>query len=177
MNKIATAAILACAIGTVSTVNAASTNTLSAGYAFINGQDSSVHRNMHGLNLSYRYDFSTTDNSFGAIGSFTWATNSQDQDNVNSKLNYYSLLGGPVYRLNEYVSFYALAGVTNLSIKVSSTNASYDANLTSFAYGAGVQFNPVEHLAITAGYEGAKLDDKPEKITVNGFVISAGYRF
>lgn len=48
---------------------------------------------------------------------------------------------------------------------------------TSFMYGAGVQINPIENVAIDIGYEGSSIDDGNKSHTINGFNIAVGYRF
>lgn len=81
----------------------------------------------------------------------------------DSKLNYYSLLAGPVFRINDFVSVYGQVGVAYIKAHGSesytylnlSDKDSFSLNKTGFAYGAGVQFNPVENVALTVGYEGA----------------------
>jgi putative virulence related protein PagC len=47
---------------------------------------------------------------------------------------------------------------------------------TSFAYGAGVQFNPTPELAINVGYEGTNAD-LDGNYAINGFNVGVGYRF
>lgn len=44
-------------------------------------------------------------------------------------------------------------------------------------YGAGVQINPIENVAIDIGYEGSSIDDGNKSHTINGFNIAVGYRF
>ncbi|MGL7934570.1 MULTISPECIES: Ail/Lom family outer membrane beta-barrel protein, partial [unclassified Salmonella] len=44
---------------------------------------------------------------------------------------------------------------------------------TGFAWGAGVQFNPVENVVIDLGYEGSKVG----AAKLNGVNVGVGYRF
>ncbi|WP_156964249.1 Ail/Lom family outer membrane beta-barrel protein, partial [Trabulsiella guamensis] len=47
---------------------------------------------------------------------------------------------------------------------------------TSFAYGFGVTFNPVDNLSINAGYEGTQANLDGNR-SINGFNVGVGYRF
>ncbi|MEI2266530.1 Ail/Lom family outer membrane beta-barrel protein [Erwinia sp. CGal63] len=44
-------------------------------------------------------------------------------------------------------------------------------------YGLGLQFNPVEYLAIDIGYEGSRLSSGDSTHAINGFNIGLGYSF
>lgn len=107
---------------------------------------------------------------------------------VNNRINakYYSLLVGPAYRINEYVSLYALGGVTYVKatgkmrwINVDDDYVNHEnisEKSTSFAYGLGVIFNPVDYLSINAGYEDTQANLN-ENNSINGFNVGVGYRF
>lgn len=162
--------------------------------AFSAGADK--YKDPKGFNLKYRYEF---DDNWGVIGSFTYAREKYDGHiNVNDpsngdsanakgsiKGNYFSILAGPSYRINDYVSGYAMIGLANAKIKYSADysynidnstgNGSYseDRNKTSFAYGVGLQFNPFENIAIDVGYEGSGSGDW----NTNGFIVGVGYKF
>lgn len=163
----------------------ADSQTISLGYAQSKVQD---FTNIHGVNVKYRYEWSSP---ISIIGSFTYMSGSDNLFDADSwgnthyddraELKYYSLLVGPSYRLNDYVSFYALGGVSKVKFDLSQnyrhsnytyTEDSSDSK-TSFAYGAGVQINPTENIAIDVGYEGSKIED----VKINGFNIGIGYRF
>lgn len=66
------------------------------------------------MNVQYRYEW---DAPLSVIGSFTYMSGDDDQryyvdsDSVKNSIDvkYYSLMAGPAYRINEYVSLYALA--------------------------------------------------------------------
>lgn len=169
----------------VSNVAKADSQTISLGYAQSKVQD---FKNMRGVNAKYRYEW---DSPISILGSFTYMSTSgnlfdeesneyTDYDD-NVKVKYYSLLVGPAYRLNEYVSFYALGGIAKDKVDLSQnyhhsdytyTENSNDSK-TAFAYGAGVQINPTQNIAIDLGYEGSKIKDAK----INGFNIGIGYRF
>ncbi|WP_312132244.1 Ail/Lom family outer membrane beta-barrel protein, partial [Leclercia sp.] len=51
-----------------------------------------------------------------------------------------------------------------------------DEKSTSFAYGAGVQFNPTPELAIHVGYEGTTAD-LGDDYEIDGWNVGVGYRF
>ncbi|HGU4860842.1 TPA: Ail/Lom family outer membrane beta-barrel protein, partial [Escherichia coli] len=86
-------------------------------------------KNPQGINIRYRYEIT---DDFGVITSFTWTrslTNSQTFIDVQSadhtrkiknpaasartdiRANYWSLLAGPSWRVNQYMSLYAMAGM------------------------------------------------------------------
>ncbi|EAV3188088.1 Ail/Lom family protein [Salmonella enterica subsp. enterica] len=192
MKKLAVVIIAGLMCGGVGFANASEAlqNTTSIGYAFSHIND---YGNLNGVNLSYRYGFTP---EWGVLGSFSWAggDKSERSGSVNeglykydSKLNYYSLLAGPVYRINDFVSVYGQIGVAYIKAHGSESYAylnlsdkdSLSLNKTGFAYGAGVQFNPVENVALTVGYEGASFSsvDDSGSVNPNGFNVSVGYSF
>lgn len=166
----------------------ADSQSVSIGYAQADVKD---FKNIRGVNLQYRYEF---DSPFSAVGSFTYMSGSEDRNyyvdsdsvNTNIDVKYYSLMVGPAYRINEYVSLYALGGAarTKADIDVkwleSSNNEIYreseSRHSTSFAYGAGIIINPIENLTVNVGYEGTTADIE-DKYQINGFNIGVGYRF
>lgn len=173
---------LACISGI--SINAmAADHTVSVGYANIKADD---FKNLKGVNAQYRYE---TQSPWGAVVSSTYVSGKEDTqydvDEVeHAKVTYFSLLAGPSYRFNEYVSLYALAGFAQ-------TKSSYDfydygfnysehnsLKKTSVAYGIGMSVNPVENIAVNVGYEGTRFkgfEDQTAKL--NGFNISVGYKF
>ena len=111
MKKVALAVLLAG--GMVSGVALADEHSVSVGYAQSKVQD---FKNIRGVNLQYRYEW---DSPVSVMGSFTYMKGDDDQnyylssDYINNHVEakYYSLLVGPAFRINEYVSLYALGGV------------------------------------------------------------------
>ncbi|MGG7117208.1 Ail/Lom family outer membrane beta-barrel protein, partial [Klebsiella aerogenes] len=101
-------------------------------------------------------------------------------------VKYYSLLVGPAYRINNYVSLYALGGAAYVKatgstkwINAGDVTANYEdisEKSASFAYGAGVIINPVENLSVNIGYEGTQAD-LAGSYSINGFNVGIGYRF
>lgn len=186
MKKITLIALLVS--GMASGAAMADNQTVSVGYA-----QSKVEgfKNVRGVNLQYRYEFNSP---FSVLSSFTYMKGSDsadgyiDQDylQVNEDVKYYSLLVGPAYRINDYISLYAMGGLAHTKADVSVTWTNYgdgytekdtaSASSNSFAYGAGVIINPVENLSVTVGYEGTRADLYGNR-SVNGFNIGVGYRF
>ncbi|AOR63196.1 Ail/Lom family outer membrane beta-barrel protein [Pectobacterium wasabiae] len=164
--------LIACTMGI--TV-AQATQTVSLGYAQAKFED---FKDLKGITAKYHYQ---GDSSLGIIGSFTYVSAEQTEyyQNASSdfyKLKYYSLMAGPSYRFNEYVSVYGLAGIGHGKSsweKGDAVRESSSGKKSSFAYGAGIQITPVANWAIDIGYEGTKLDDE----RVDGFNIGVGYRF
>lgn len=170
-----------CAV--ISTNAVADNHTVSLGYAQSKIQD---FKNIRGVNVQYRYEW---DSPLSVIGSFTYMKGDDSYSlrengsgyDGKTDVKYYSLLAGPAYRINDYVSFYALAGFAHTKAEDKTTyltqySEEYSSNKTSFAYGAGVAINPVENIAVNIGYEGTRVKYE-ENVSVNGFNISVGYRF
>lgn len=186
MKKIALAVLLA--TGMTSGAVLADNHTFSAGYA---QSEVKGFKDLKGVNLQYRYEF---DSPFSVVGSFSWMKSDEDytdrlsQDEISStvEIKYYSLLVGPAYRLNDYVSLYALGGVAHVKGEDNYTWVNYGdgytetdtatAKGTGFAWGAGIIVNPMENLSLTAGYEGTNVDLEGSR-NINGFNIGVGYRF
>ncbi|EFG3652043.1 Ail/Lom family outer membrane beta-barrel protein, partial [Escherichia coli] len=123
--------------------------------------------------------------------SFTWTrslTNSQTFIDVQSadhtrkiknpaasartdiRANYWSLLAGPSWRVNQYMSLYAMAGMgvakvsADLKIKdnINSSGGFSESNSTkknSLAWAAGAQFNLNESVTLDVAYEGSGSGD------------------
>lgn len=186
MKKAALAILLVS--GMVSGVAQADNHSVSVGYAQSKVED---FKNIRGVNLQYRYEF---DSPVSFLGSFTYMKGDDNQNYYLSsdyiqnhvEAKYYSLLVGPAYRINEYVSLYALGGLARTKADGHTTwhNAgdgyvgreTFSAKSTSFAYGAGVIFNPVENFSVNVGYEGTTADIEGDR-DINGFNVGVGYRF
>ena len=145
-------------------------STLSAGYlhARTNAPGSD---NLNGINVKYRYEFT---DALGLITSFSYANAEDEQktryrdtrwheDSVRNR--WFSVMAGPSVRVNEWFSAYAMAGVTG-------SDDGRHSN-TSLAWGAGVQFNPTESVAIDIAYEGSGSGDW----RTDGFIVGVGYKF
>lgn len=159
-------------------------------------------KNPQGINIKYRYEIT---DDFGVITSFTWTrslTNSQTFVDVEPadharkiknpaasartdiRANYWSLLAGPSWRFNEYLSAYAMAGMgvakvtTDLKIKdnINSTGGFSESNSTkktALAWAAGAQFNLNESVAMDVAYEGSGSGDW----RTSGVVAGIGLKF
>ncbi|MDJ0038471.1 putative virulence related protein PagC [Pantoea allii] len=169
-------------------VPALATQTLSVGYAQSKVED---FKNMPGVNLQYRYEW---DSPVSVLASFTTLENSEDSNRSFFSLNtsdhvsaeYYSLLAGPAYRLNNMVSLYALAGFSHTAMRRHYNgydnqgmpqHIDFSDSTNAFAYGAGIIINPVDYLSVTLGYEGSRTRVEDEPRAVNGMNIGVGYRF
>lgn len=167
----------------------ADNHTVSVGYAQSKMDN---FKDFRGVNVQYRYEW---DSAFSAIGSFSYMSGDEDYADYSSgmgslkahtEIKYTSLLVGPAYRINKYVSVYALGGLAYVKGDEDwkwgdvwgrtshREKDSYDS--TSFAWGAGVQVNPTQDLAISLGYEGTTADFGKD-FSINGFNINVGYRF
>ena len=176
------------AAGLMSGTALADNHTVSVGYA----QSKVEHfKNIRGVNAQYRYEWNSP---VSVMGSFTYMSGDDDQnysiasDSIHNHVDvkYYSLMVGPAYRINDFVSLYALGGFAHTKADGDTTWVNGGDNYTqrdsisekssSFAYGAGVQFNPTAELAINVGYEGTTTDIDGDR-GINGFNVGVGYRF
>ncbi|GEF63170.1 phage host specificity protein [Escherichia coli O145:H28] len=170
--------------------------TLSAGYlhARTNAPGSD---NLNGINVKYRYEFTDT---LGMVTSFSYAGDRNRQltrysdtrwheDSVRNR--WFSVMAGPSVRVNEWFSAYAMAGVAYSRVSTFSGDylrvtdnkgKTHDVltgsddgrhSNTSLAWGAGVQFNPTESVAIDIAYEGSGSGDW----RTDGFIVGVGYKF
>ncbi|EEW1801512.1 Ail/Lom family protein [Escherichia coli] len=153
--------------------------------------------NLNGINVKYRYEFTDT---LGLVTSFSYANAKDEQkthysdtrwheDSVRNR--WFSMMAGPSVRVNEWFSAYAMAGMAYSRISTFSgdylrvtdnkgkthdvlTGSDDDRHSnTSLAWGAGVQFNPTESVAIDIAYEGSGSGDW----RTDGFIVGVGYKF
>lgn len=165
--------------------------TVSLGWAH---SEMSTIDSLNGVNLKYRYE---TASPLSLIGSFTWLSGDKkfvtyaSNDRIENKADVksYSLMVGPAWRMNEYVSFYGLLGLnyvkadarshwfnwTGSYVEEGYTTENY--KKTAFAYGAGIQLNPLNNVAVDIGYEGSTVDLAGKDYHLNGFNLAVGYRF
>lgn len=188
MMKMKSIAMALCCSGLLVSAGAlADKQTVSLGYAQAKVES---FKNLRGVNAQYRYEW---ESPLSIIGSFSYMQGDDSYServeafgdisgyDVKTKVKYYSLLVGPAYRINDYVSLYALAGMAHTKVKDSTDyltgySESDNADKTSLAYGAGVTINPTDNLAVNIGYEGTRVKFN-DNVTVNGFNVGVGYRF
>lgn len=185
MKKVVITSLLLSIVGLSSIhVSHADTHSLSMGYT----QSRVEHfNNIRGINLKYRYE---SEMPVGLITSFSYLAGKNGYNEFFSreaslrgdlKFNYWSLMAGPAYRINDYVSFYALAGAgtgkgemkQHMTMAGFSEYSETSKRKTGFSWGSGLQFNPANNFVIDIGYEGSKIDDAK----LNGFNIGVGYLF
>lgn len=152
---------------------------------------------LKGINVKYRYEFTDT---LGLVTSFSYAGDKNRQltrysdirwheDSVRNRR--FSVMAGPSVRVNEWFSAYAMAGVAYSRVSTFSGDylrvtdnkgKTHDVltgsddgrhSNTSLAWGAGVQFNPTESVAIDIAYEGSGSGDW----RTDGFIVGVGYKF
>lgn len=186
MNKISLAILLTAFLS--SSMAYADKHTVSIGYAQSKAQG---FDDLNGVNVQYRYEF---DSQLSVLGSFSYMKGNGEQDyfatndvvHNNVDVNYYSLLAGPAYRINDYVSLYALGGVAYVKASGNTQwwNNGYDymgqesisEKSASFAWGVGVIINPTDNFSVNVGYEGTQTDLQGN-YSINGFNVGIGYRF
>ena len=171
MNKIARfsalAVVLAASVGTTAF---AATSTVTGGYAQSDMQGEA--NKAGGFNLKYRYE--QDNNPLGVIGSFTYTEKDRSESGVYKKGQYYGITAGPAYRLNDWASIYGVVGVGYGKFQNAASPA--DNHTTSdygFSYGAGLQFNPIENVALDFSYEQSRI----RSVDVGTWIAGVGYRF
>ncbi|MEX2943012.1 outer membrane protein OmpX [Serratia fonticola] len=172
MKKIAClSAVAACVLAVTAGTAFAGESTVSAGYA--QGDLQGVANKAGGFNLKYRYEY---DNSpLGVIGSFTHLEKNNSEDGFYNKAQYNSITAGPAYRFNDWASIYGVIGVGYGKFTSNAQNGT-DNNNTSdygFTYGAGLQFNPMQQVALDVGYEQSRI----RSVDVGTWNVGVGYRF
>lgn len=190
MKSTFTSMALLCA-GLLAGSNALADNhTVSVGFARSKVED---FKNLRGVNVQYRYEW---DSPLSVITSFSYLKGDERYSSLgvsqygtieykqNVDVKYYSLMAGPAYRINDYVSVYGLLGLARTKVSENETYRTpygnyagyYRESKTSFAYGAGIAINPISMLSITIGYEGTRVKYNDD-FAINGFNIGIGYRF
>ncbi|MGY6030295.1 outer membrane protein OmpX [Phytobacter sp. AG2a] len=162
----ALAAVLAVSVGTAS----AATSTVTGGYAQSDAQG--VQNKMNGFNLKYRYEDDSS--PLGVIGSFTYTEKDRFEDGTYNKGQYYGVTAGPAFRLNDWASIYGVVGVGYGKFQQSEDQVKTASNSDyGFSYGAGMQFNPMENVALDFSYEQSRI----RNVDVGTWIAGVGYRF
>ncbi|PHY80919.1 outer membrane protein OmpX (plasmid) [Serratia marcescens] len=172
MKKIAClSAVAACVLAVSAGTAFAGQSTVSAGYA--QGDFQGVANKADGFNLKYRYEFDN--NPLGVIGSFTHREKDGSQDGFYNKAQYNSISAGPAYRINDWASIYGLVGLGYGKFTTNAQNGTsrHDTADYGFTYGAGLQFNPIENVALDVGYE----QNRIRSVDVGTWNVGVGYRF
>ncbi|MEL4014217.1 outer membrane protein OmpX [Dryocola clanedunensis] len=166
MKKIACLSALACVLA-VSVGTASATSTVTGGYAQSDMQG--FMNKANGFNLKYRYE---NDTPLGYIGSFTYTAKNRTEEGAYNKGQYYGITAGPAYRLNDWASIYGVVGVGYGKFQ---TTGATDTNTSDygFSYGAGMQFNPIENVALDVSYEQSRI----RNVDVGTWIAGVGYRF
>ena len=172
MKKIACLSALAAVLAVSTGTAVAATSTVTGGYAQSDYQG--VMNKANGFNLKYRYE--QDNNPLGVIGSFTYTEKDRSENGAYNKGQYYGITAGPAYRLNDWASIYGVVGVgygkfqqtENQSESRTASNSDY-----GFSYGAGLQFNPIQDVALDVGYEQSRI----RSVDVGIWSVGVGYRF
>ncbi len=170
MKKLILAVVLSAVTG-----SAIASNDISLGYA--NSRADGL--TLNGLNLKYGY--TPDDANLGFISSLTITgkEETEKQNGVKGEADYAygSALIGAQYRLNDYVTPYAMAGIGRGAVKVKVSGYGYHYEETErkngFAYSAGVKVHVTPTIFLDASYEGTKVFDTQ----VNSFVVGGGVSF
>ena len=169
MKKIACLSALAAVLAVSAGTAVAATSTVTGGYAQSDMQG--VMNKTNGFNLKYRYE---QDNSpLGVIGSFTYTEKDRTESGVYQKGQYYGITAGPAYRLNDWASIYGVVGIGHGKFQDNSYPNKHDMSDYGFSYGAGMQFNPIENVALDFSYEQSRI----RNVDVGTWIAGVGYSF
>ncbi|MEM6159888.1 outer membrane protein OmpX [Erwinia sp. P6884] len=170
MKKIACLSALACVLA-VSAGSAMAQSTVTGGYAQSDMQG--VANKANGFNLKYRYENGS--DPLGWIGSFTYTEKDSTEAGVYNKGQYYGFTGGPAYRLNDWASIYGVVGIGYGKFQQNGTTVrdKADSSDVGVSYGAGLQFNPMQHVALDVGYEQSRI----RNVDVGTWIAGVGYSF
>ncbi|MGF6435668.1 Ail/Lom family outer membrane beta-barrel protein [Kosakonia sp. 1610] len=140
------------------------------------------YSNLGGVSVHYRYEITDT---LGVISAISWAretaysTETAPASSAESRVkgSYLAVMAGPSYRINNYVSVYAMAGVADkkLSVNTSGDIGDFHAseNQTDLAYGAGAQFNIYKGITLDLAYEASNGGEWK----TSGISAGLGYKF
>ena len=92
----------------------------------------------------------------------------------NLKYRYYGITAGPAYRINDWASIYGVVGVGYGKFQTTEyPTYKHDTSDYGFSYGAGLQFNPMENVALDFSYEQSRI----RSVDVGTWIAGVGYRF
>nr|WP_108943974.1 Ail/Lom family outer membrane beta-barrel protein [Escherichia coli] len=175
-------------------------STFSGDYLRVTDNKGKTHDVLTGSDDGRHSDTSLATDTLGLVTSFSYAGDKNRQltrysdtrwheDSVRNR--WFSVMAGPSVRVNEWFSAYAMAGVAYSRVSTFSGDylrvtdnkgKTHDVltgsddgrhSDTSLAWGAGVQFNPTESVAIDIAYEGSGSGDW----RTDGFIVGVGYKF
>ena len=170
MKKIACLSALAAVLAVSAGTAVAATSTVTGGYAQSDMQG--VMNKTNGFNLKYRYE--QDNNPLGVIGSFTYTEKDRTENGSYNKGQYYGITAGPAYRLNDWASIYGVVGVGYGKFQTTEyPTYKHDTSDYGFSYGAGLQFNPIENVALDFSYEQSRI----RSVDVGTWIAGVGYRF
>ena len=170
MKKIACLSALAAVLAFSAGTAVAATSTVTGGYAQSDAQGAA--NKMNGFNLKYRYE--QDNNPLGVIGSFTYTEKDRtDASGDYNKNQYYGITAGPAYRINDWASIYGVVGVGYGKAQYNQFPKNDSTSDYGFSYGAGLQFNPIENVALDVSYEQSRI----RSVDVGTWIVGAGYRF
>lgn len=170
MKKIACLSALACVLA-VSAGSAMAQSTVTGGYAQSDMQG--VANKANGFNLKYRYENGS--DPLGWIGSFTYTEKDRTDGDLYNKGQYYGITAGPAYRLNDWASIYGVVGIGYGKFQQNDTviRDKSDSSDVGISYGAGLQFNPMQNVALDVGYEQSRI----RNTDIGTWIAGVGYSF
>lgn len=170
----------------------AATHTLTLGTA---QSRITQYNHLRGINLKYRYEW---DSALSLMTSVSWLKSVTDVERdrgylyhaSHTKLRQYSVLAGPAWRANQWLSIYALAGaaVTKaekkwVNVFVAPIRLKYEYKHTDSSRSVvpvaalGVQLTPLKYLALDLSYEFSRPMILGDHVRGGAVTFSAGISF
>lgn len=151
-------------------------SSLSMGYVqsnftFIKDNDAS------GVNVKYLVEPQGQPVGFGGSVTYTSGKNTSRNSNGTTsrhEISYLSIGIGPSYRLNDYLTTYAMVGGVSASSKIEQGRSSHDLTLS---YGAGIQVSAWRSMFVDLYYERVGVGRGEKYMNGGSYTIGAGYRF
>ncbi|NLS43301.1 outer membrane protein OmpX [BEV proteobacterium] len=115
------------------------------------------------------------DSQVGVISSFTYLEDSQSNDGYYNKDQYMGFTAGPAYCINDWASVYGVIGLSHGKYTYNAADGTYNNHDDDygFTYCAGLQFNPIQDVALDVGYEQSHI----RSVDVGTWAVGVGYRF
>lgn len=177
-----------CLAAIICTTNTFADNAVSLGYS--HGKVSNGD-NLRGANIKYSH----SGEEWGILtavnfmsGSKKNISGSYESDRFLSgerDTQYFSIMVGPTYKINQYLTAYGTLGLAHTSSDLNSIivgesrtgTLSQSISTTSLAYALGLQAHVTEKFLIDFSYEGASSNNALNNERLNAFTVGVGYKF
>lgn len=144
----------------------------------------------HGALINYRYE---PEKHWGLLISLLNVKSNHKEDysvsssiytsKLQQKNNVYALLVGPTYRITPLFSVYTQMGPMKLKYQENiyhphmNVTDRHKIDTTSVIVHAGIDYNPIQNIALSLGYLYSNVTVSKRHIELSGLQLSLGYRF